>query len=319
MKKNNNGIILVLVISLILMVLSILSFNKTGLFNKKPLSTDNNSTSNSIIQDNSDNNNVSDNSSDIDNLDCEKNYSAMLNDNYIYKATVTNKDGASVYDTYTISNQKVVDKLESGKVIGVVGDIIDYFGYGKESYSNISEIKDYYYIAILVCGDPRYVKYSDVSIDSSSVVMSNKYDKINKVYIREDEDIYSGPGLSFDIKGKISKGTLVDVNIYNRIGNAIWLYVDKDNYQGWILKDYYNSVNYPYNNLKYGYATLLNTDGGTKELDSETSLYKYTDSSEELIIIPSGTIVSYDYSIGEPGVDYYHVLYNNTSGWIMIS
>ena len=107
--------------------------------------------------------------------------------------------------------------------------------------------------------------------------------------------------------------------MYSRIGNALWLYVTYNGHNGWLLEDYYNSVNYPYNNMKYGSATLITELKGDIILENESNLYMYAFSTEEIILkIPSGTKVSYDYSVSEPGIIYYHVNYNNHSGWIIV-
>ena len=54
-------------------------------------------------------------------------------------------------------------------------------------------------------------------------------------------------------------------------------------------------------------------------LENESNLYMYAFSTDEIILkIPSGTKVSYDYSVSEPRIIYYHVNYNNHSGWIIV-
>ena len=276
--------------------------------------------SNSII----DNNKLDD--GQVEQQVCEKKYSFMYNDKYIYKAIASNKEGVKVYDNYYSENQKVVDTIKYGEEIRIVADVIDedqfYLDNKKYFYNNFDEIKKYYYFAIDVCGEPKYVKYSDVSIIDSSVASSEKFGNTQKFYMYNDEYLFSGPGLSFEKDSedeKIPKGTILDVNLYSRIGNALWLYVTYNGHNGWLLEDYYNSVNYPYNNMKYGSATLITELKGDIILENESNLYMYAFSTEEIILkIPSGTKVSYDYSVSEPGIIYYHVNYNNHSGWIIV-
>ena len=204
--------------------------------------------SNSII----DNNKLDD--GQVEQQVCEKKYSFMYNDKYIYKAIASNKEGVKVYDHYYSENQKVVDTIKYGEEIRIVADVIDedqfYLDNKKYFYNNFDEIKKYYYFAIDVCGEPKYVKYSDVSIIDSSVASSEKFGNTQKFYMYNDEYLFSGPGLSFEKDSedeKIPKGTILDVNLYSRIGNALWLYVTYNGHNGWLLEDYYNSVNYPYN------------------------------------------------------------------------
>ena len=138
----------------------------------------------------------------------------------------------------------------------------------------------------------------------------------------EDEYLYSGPGLSFeknDEDEKISKGTILNVDKYVRIGNGHWLYVNYNGKSGWLLRAFFNSVNYPYNSYKYGSAVEIDEEKGELYLENEENLYKYAFSTDDIISkIPKGTKVSYDYTTGEPGITYYHINYNNFSGWIIL-
>ena len=118
---------------------------------------------------------------------------------------------------------------------------------------------------------------------------------------------------------KIPKGTIVETNKYIGIGNAIWLYINNEKYSGWILKKYFNSVNYPYNNIKYGDAIELVKTSGKITLTEEANLYKYAyiNTNEEIISkIPANTTITYDSSISELGIIHYHINYNGNEGWI---
>lgn len=294
----------------------------------KLLSDDKNSIDNNTSEnDNSttNNDNVVNNNNEEQET-CDKNYSIMYNDKYIYKVKVTNKSGAMVYDNYMKSAQNVIETLETGKEFGVVADIIDtmefYAHNQKEKYDGFDEIKNYYYFVIDVCGEPKYIKYSDVEIIESSIVTSQKFSETLKFYVHSDEYLYSGPGLSFERNNKdekIYKGTILDVNVYSRIGNALWLYVNSNGQNGWILREVFNSANYPYNNMKYGSAVELDEEIGEIYIANDENLYKYAFSTDNIISkIPKGTKVSYDYITSEPGISYYHINYNDNSGWISI-
>ena len=324
--KQKSSKTIIIIIILVITILAILcTLFATSVINYKSNNTHNSANSNNQ---NTENNNSDKNDNDKNQQDCEKNYSMMYNDKYIYKVIVSNENGAQVYDSYNKENQNIVDTIEKGKEIGIVADIIDsqkfYEDNKKESYEKFEEIKDYYYYAIDVCGEPRYIKYNDVSIINSSIVLSNKFDKTQKVYVHDDEYLFSGPGLAFELNDntkKISKGTILNIDTYSRIGNAVWLLVNSNNYNGWIVEQFFNSVNYPYNNMKYGSAVILNEKVGDLTLDKETNLYKYAFSTlnDEIILkIPSDTKIKYDYSTGEPGISYYHVNYNGNDGWIVI-
>lgn len=319
--RNNKGVItlLIIIIAILLLLVVLLA---TGTISFKSDTVDNKNQTKEKNNDNITESNSSNIvSNDVDN--CEKNYSYMYNDKKIYKVKVNNS-GAEVYDTYRKNNQNIITTLKKNSEIGVVADIVDIESYQedtkKQKYNKFEEIEDYYYFAIETCGEPKYIKYSDVSIINNSIITSEKFDKKQKIYVYDNQYLYNGPGLSFeDNKKLITKGSIVEVDTYNRIGTAIWLYVNTKEYKGWILQSRFNSVNYPYNNIKYGSAVPIDEKSGELTLEIESILYKYAFSTEESIIkIPTGTKIDYDYYVTEPGIIYYHVKYNNNEGWISI-
>ena len=314
-EKNNKGVItFLIVIIIILLVLVVLSATGTISFKSDTIDNSNSQTN--------ENNNSTISSNDINN--CDKNYSYMYNDKAIYKVKVINNSGAKVFSDYHKNNQNTITTIEKDSEIGVVADVVDIESFQsdtkKQTYDKFEEIKDYYYFAIETCGEPKYIKYTDVSIIDDSINTSEKFDKTQKIYLYANQYLYSGPGLSFeDNKELITKGSIVEVDTYSRIGTAIWLYVNKSDQKGWILQSHFNSVNYPYNNIKYGSANVLEEKNGELTLENETKLYKYPFSTDELILqIPSGTKISYDYFTSEPQIIYCHINYNGNEGWITV-
>lgn len=247
---------------------------------------------------------------------------------YVYKIKVINKNGALVYDSTQRSTQNIIETIETGKELEVFGDFVDTTELNTSAYGydhlKFDEIKNYHYFAIDLCCERKYVKYSDVEIIESSIVTSEKFDETKKIYVHHDTYLYSGPGLNFqennnNNNNKINKGTILEVNIYNRIDAANWFYVNYNGNKGWILEDYFTSVDYPYNEVAWGSAVLLDETKGEIYLEKEENLYKYAFSNDNIISkIPKGTKISYDYVTGETGVDYYHINYNGNSGWIEI-
>ena len=323
-------------LKIIIIVLTILTIGLTGyiIYDKiteKDLSnindnvenqTDNNENNDKINEDVELNNNKDDSNYNKETDNCDKDYKYVYADKYIYKIKITNPSGATVYDNYEKSDQNIIGKIDYGKEIRVVADKVDTREFEKDDYNNFNEIKNYYYFAIDVCGSAQYVKYSDVEIIDSSIANYNTFDKTTKFYIHKDEYLFSGPGLSFEQKNedeKIPKGTIINVDKYIRIGNGHWLYVNYNGKSGWILREYFNSVLYPYNSYKYGSAVDLDEEKGELYLEKDENLYKYAFSQNDIILnIPKETKVSYDYSTGEPGITYYHINYNNISGWIIV-
>ena len=269
------------------------------------------------------NNNNKDNLNyDKETDNCDKDYKYVYADKYIYKIKIINPSGATVYDNYEKSEQNIIGKIDYGKEIRVVADKVDTNEFKKDYYNNFNEIENYYYFAIDVCGSAQYVKYTDVEIIDTTITNYNTFDKTTKFYIHEDEYLFNGPGLSFEQKNedeKIPKGTILNVDKYISIGNGHWLYVNYNGKSGWILREYFNSVLYPYNSYKYGSAVSLDEEKGELYLKNEENLYKYAFSTDEIISkIPKGTKIYYDYSTSEPGFTYYHINYNDYSGWIRI-
>ena len=251
--------------------------------------------------------------------ECNEDYSAKDNDNYIYKVKVTNKNGAKVYDGYDKRYQKVINTINEGEEVAVLRDIVDDLNYSlnskKMTYNKFEEIKDYYYFMIDDCEKGRYIKYEDVSIINSSINISKNYDKTLRFYVSKDEEIYNGPGLSFDVNNiKIPKGTIVNVNTYSGGSNDNWLLVEDEEYKGWIL----NTID-TNNNLKRGSATKIDESPGQLSLNKKIELYKYAfpnSNDKPILTIPAGTIVKYDYFTKKSRIIYYHINYNGNEGWI---
>ena len=326
-KNKNKFLIIGILLVIISVVLCILFMTKTIGYNKNTkgsIKEDNNQNVDNPKESNNPEEYIIEDEEKINN--CEKNYAMMYNANYIYKAKINSENGANVYDSYNESNQNVIDTIEKGKIIGIIADVIDtqkyYNDTKKNSIDSFKDIHKYYYFAIYTCGEPKYVKYSDVLPINSTIEPAKEFDEIKQFYITDNDYLYSGPGLSFEQYNdtvKISKGTIINTNKYISIGNAIWLYINNEKYHGWILKKYSNSVNYPYNNIKYGNAIELVKTSGEITLTEEKDLYKYAHISgnEEIIsIIPANTTITYDSSIRELGIIHYHINYNGTEGWI---
>jgi len=261
---------------------------------------------------------------DYDLEKCKEKYKSYYIHDEIYKIKVTNPSGAKVYDSPWEKgwekDQEIINTVEYGKELSVVGDTAD--GMKIDSYDNFDEIKEDYYFAIHVCGKGQYIKYSDVEIIDDSITNYKTYDKITKFYVYEDEYLYSGPGLSFEEKNdeyKVSKGTILSADKYITIGSAEWAYVNLNGKKRWLLEPPAQPVTYPYADFKYPNTAKIDDEKGELYLENEEKLYKYAFSGNEVILnIPKGTKVSYDYTTAEPGCIYYHVNYNNNSGWIAI-
>ncbi len=334
MKKNNYRVLVGILIGIIIMLLIfvVLFVTNTAIINIKGKNSIQYTKNNSSQKDRDSKRKVEPNNTN-NKQTCEKKYTNMYSDKYIYKAKVINKEGAKVYNSNQKKFQKVIDTIKNGSEVSIVADTIDQDQFNKNIqketydkynlYDNFENIKDYYYFAIDTCGEPKYIKYSDVAIIQSSITQPEKYETERKIYIHNDEYLFSGPGLSFENFNKekiIPKGSILSINSYIRIGSAHWLFINTNELNGWILEERFNSVNYPYNNVKYGSAVFLEEEGGNITLENDTSLYKYPFSSkEEILKIRKGITVSYEYRTSEIGINYYYINYNGNSGWIMIS
>lgn len=222
-------------------------------------------------------------------------------------------------------------KLDYEEELEVISDMIDEYKYNFETSDNESfwktkkfdfnKYKEYYYYTVKIDDKVGYVKYTDVKIIENSINTDNKGEK-RKYYIYEDEYLFSGPRLSFQQTNetkKIPKGEIVDTNTYSQIGNGLWLYVTYNGQSGWILERYFNSVNYPYNNIYYGNAVkIIEKSGKINTGNNIINLNKYalSDEVEEITKIPTNNELIYDYEVADYDAVYLHVKYNNTEGWI---
>lgn len=258
------------------------------------------------------------------------------NEKYIYKAIVTNKNGAKVYSDYV--NEIEVTTIEYGKEIEIFGDWFNPFNdEHKDTYQRFEEIKDYYYLSFFMCGERVFIKYTDVSIITSSISIQYKLDKKDeldkkvKVYLANDEYLYSGPGLSFETNEdskKVPKGTILEYeDVWSTYRtNVFWVYIDSNGYSGWLLVHSQMVELYPYGN-KFSNVFILNENPGEITLEEDNILLKEEDNilsdyllEKDFLKIPSGTKLNYDYYFNEfESTMYYHVSYNGDIGWIRIA
>ena len=208
--------------------------------------------------------------------------------------------------------------LESGKVVEVIRDSVNSSNNNSINKFMFDNYKDKYYFLVKIDDKVGYVKYSDVEIVPESI----NYDfvqKNKKLYVSRDEYLYNAPFLySQDNKVMIPKGTIINSNVYYNNGSACWLYVDYQGNKGWVLEAYHNSDNYPYNNVLYGSANLIEEKSGSMVLNDNAILLKYAFSNEKVMDLPKGIEVKYDYYTSDARIVYYHINYNNNQGWVKI-
>ena len=131
-----------------------------------------------------------------------------------YKATISNKDGATIYEEldfgeYGITNKKV----EYGKTVAITFD--------DGEYAQV----DFDY----------YIKLSDITlIDKNYKFVDSKWDKASTQIVLKDQEIRKGPANGYDSTGvKIPAGTKVKVRAYLE-EMSTWYYVDYNGTKGYI-------------------------------------------------------------------------------------
>ena len=245
----------------------------------------------------------------------KKNNKLLKDHKVMYQVKVSSPEEVSVYIHY---NKDIIGgKLESGKVVDVIGDAVGSLKNKKSSKFVFENYKNNYYYFVRFDDKAGYVKYSDVEIVPDSIRLDSVQEN-RKYYVYNDEYLYSGPGLyAQDNKVMVPKGTIVSSNIYHVDGDAHWLYVDYQGNKGWLLESYPN----PYVNVVYGSANRIEDKKGSITVGENTSLFKYALSNEKIMDLPNNLSLSYDYITYDSNnsnndVIYYHVVYNGVEGWV---
>ena len=244
-----------------------------------------------------------------------KNNKLLKDYKVMYQVKVSSPEAVSVYIHY---NKDIIGgKLESGKVVDVIGDAVGSLKNKKSSKFVFENYKNNYYYFVRFDDKAGYVKYSDVEIVPDSIRLDSVQEN-RKYYVYNDEYLYNGPGLyAQDNKVMIPKGTIVNSNIYHVDGDAHWLYVDYQGNKGWLSE----SRPIPYVNVVYGSANRIEDKKGSITVGENTSLFKYALSNEKIMDLPNNLSLSYDYVTYDSNssnydVIYYHVVYNGVEGWV---
>lgn len=251
----------------------------------------------------------------------------LNNDKYLWKMKVANKHGAYVYEK---DNYAIISKLDYGTEISILGDYVSYSVFQEESvdYDNftLNTIKNHYYFLISYVGDSEnnigYISYNDVTLVNENNYFSNEYNDSKKYYVSSNEIyLYDGPGLLFEKEQSvvIPQGELLEVKYYNKIMARDWLYVKYKNYSGWITQCRYHEVNDPYSGIIVNNCVeeVISESGKLTVNQDRVFLYKDVNSKEKIDVITSGSEITYDYKLVEPGIIKYHTNYNELDGFVI--
>lgn len=232
----------------------------------------------------------------------------------LYKVKTNLDAGTPVYIDY--NKNFIGNKIESNKELDVIGDAINYTKNNRVGNFVFDNFRNQYYFLVRFDNRVGYVKYNDVSFIDNSVNYNNKMNG-KKYYLSSDTELYNYPGLFGQSNEKIiPRGEIVLSNIYYNVGNANWLYVDYQGNKGWIV-EVNNKNDYPYKNVLYGNASLIEEKSGKVRTDSKNyMLYKYAFSSEKVMDLPQNIELNYDYYVTLNDGIYYHVSYNDNQGWV---
>ncbi len=229
-----------------------------------------------------------------------------------YEAYISDKDGASLYESNTENNVFTkTDKLLKYNTDVLIIDEIkvsENLYYGKIE-NDSEDYNDYYYINLnkISIRKNEYTYNDLVNLMSEDGGPAEEwiYDQVfyeSNIITLEEIDVYKGPSKKYEIYKTVGKDS--NMKIKGQLENHY--YVEGDNVKGWIEKDTLfvekenNKIIFAYDTETYNNLLIL---GGKKE---ET-------------IIPTGTIIdSYLEYIDDENEDnsMYKVKYNGEDYWI---